>query len=303
MNNTSKKEVLPEDSLSKTTNNYYFGDIDMTVSAPKSNNQLASVQNLLEKLQPQLLKALPKHLSPDRMTRIALTELRKVPKLATCDPMSFCGAIMMCAQLGLEPGGALGHIYLIPFDNRKKNTVEVQVIMGYRGMIELARRSGQIVSLAAHEVYENDTFEFEYGLTEKLRHVPSLADRGKLMAVYSVAHFVGGGHQIEVMSKPDVDKIRARSKSGNSGPWVTDYEEMAKKTVLRKLFKYLPVSIEKLQQATAIDEQADFGTQDTRDILKDYASSEDIVIDYNTGEVIDAEPVTEQADALADKLK
>jgi recombination protein RecT len=280
-----------------------MGDINMNLPAnQKGSNQLANVQNLLQKLQPQLLKALPKHLSPDRMTRIALTELRKIPKLATCDPMSFCGAIMMCAQLGLEPGGALGHIYLIPFDNRKKNITEVQVIMGYRGMIELARRSGQIVSLAAHEVYENDTFEFEYGLQEKLRHVPSLSDRGKLVAVYAVAHFVGGGHQIEVMSKPDVDKVRARSKTSGSGPWVTDYEEMAKKTVLRKLFKYLPVSIEKLQQATSIDEQADMGAQDMKDIFKENVG-EEFVVDYDTGEVIDAEPIAEQANALADKLK
>jgi recombination protein RecT len=267
----------------------------------KPANNLTVVQNLLEKLQPQLMKALPKHLTPDRMTRIALTEMRKIPKLAQCDPMSFCGAIMQCAQLGLEPGSALGNIYLIPFDNRKKNLVEVQVIMGYRGMIELARRSGQIVSLSAHEVYENDTFEFEYGLEEKLRHVPSLSDRGKLVAVYSVAHFVGGGHQIEVMSKPDVDKIRARSKSGNSGPWVTDYEEMAKKTVLRKLFKYLPVSIEKLQQASALDEQADRGDQDLKDMLKE-TSGDEIIFDYDTGEIVEDSPV-EQSDALAEKLK
>lgn len=268
----------------------------------KPANQIANVQNLLQKLQPQLLKALPKHLSPDRMTRIALTEMRKVPKLMQCDPMSFCGAIMQCAQLGLEPGGALGHIYLIPFENRKKGVTEVQVLMGYRGMIELARRSGQIVSLSAHEVYENDVFEFEYGLSEKLRHVPSLSERGKLTAVYAVAHFVGGGHQIEVMSKNDVEKIRARSKSGNSGPWLTDWDEMAKKTVLRKLFKYLPVSIEKLQQATALDEQADYGSQDMKDILKENTGDE-FVIDYDTGEIIEEEPIKEQADALAEKLK
>lgn len=268
----------------------------------KAASQIANVQNLLQKLQPQLLKALPKHLSPDRMTRIALTELRKIPKLATCDPMSFCGAIMMCAQLGLEPGGALGHIYLIPFDNRKKNVIEVQVIMGYRGMIELARRSGQIVSLSAHEVYENDIFEFEYGLQEKLRHVPSLSDRGKLVAVYAVSHFVGGGHQIEVMSKLDVEKVRARSKTSNSGPWITDYEEMAKKSVLRKLFKYLPVSIEKLQQATTIDEQADMGSQDMKDIFMENAG-EEFGVNYDTGEIIEAETMDDQASNLAEKIK
>lgn len=275
-----------------------MGSHTMNLPAQNQNKSITpfeSIRGLLEKMQSQIARALPKHLTPDRMTRIALTELRKVPKLMSCTPESFCGAIMACSQLGLEPGSALGQIYLIPFGK------EVQVILGYKGMIELARRSGQIVSLAAHEVYKNDLFEFEYGLDEKLKHVPSLADRGELIAVYAVAKFVGGGHQIEVMSKPDVDKIRARSKSGNSSPWVSDFSEMAKKTVVRKLFKYLPISIEKLQMATALDESADMGTQNMRDILKD--NDDDIVIDYDTGEVVDAEPVVEQADALADKLK
>ncbi len=267
----------------------------MTISAPQ-NKQLTpfdNVRGLLERMMPQISRALPTHLTAERMTRIALTELRKVPKLLTCTPESFCGAIMACSQLGLEPGSALGQIYLIPFGK------DVQVILGYKGMIELARRSGQIVSLSAHEVHENDTFEFEYGLTEKLRHVPNLKERGALIAVYAVSHFVGGGHQIEVMSKQDVDKVRARSKSGNSGPWVSDYNEMAKKTVLRKLFKYLPISIEKLQLATALDESADLGQQDTKEIL---GHTYDEEIDYSTGEVV--ETITqEQADALADKLK
>lgn len=283
MSNTSKKLSAVDDlTLNKEQ---WFSETIMA-----NNQPMAHVQSLLTKMQPQLLKALPKHLSAERMTRIALTELRKTPKLAQCDPMSFCGAIMICAQLGLEPGGALGHIYLIPYGK------QVQVVVGYKGMIDLARRSGQIVSLSAHEVHENDIFEFEYGLEEKLRHVPNMKDRGELMAVYAVAHLVGGGHQIEVMSKSDVDKIRKRSKSASNGPWVTDYEEMAKKTVLRKLFKYLPVSIE-IQKATSIDEQADYGNQSAIDEL-----GEDFIIDNDTGEIINKEDNKEQSDSLADKL-
>lgn len=255
------------------------------------------VRNLLEKMTPQISRALPKHLTPDRMTRIALTELRKIPKLLQCNPESFCGAIMACSQLGLEPGSSLGQIYLIPFGK------EVQVILGYKGMIELARRSGQIISLAAHEVYENDTFEFEYGLEEKLRHVPNLNERGELMAVYAVAKFVGGGHQIEVMSKQDVDKIRARSKSGNSGPWMTDYNEMAKKTVLRKLFKYLPISIEKIQLATSLDEQADIGNQNMKEMFMS-EDGEEYNVDCSTGEIIENEESDgSQADNLANMIK
>lgn len=270
----------------------------MTMTSPSQNKPIQpfdSIRGLLERMQSQIARALPKHLTPERMTRIALTELRKVPKLLQCNPESFCGAIMACSQLGLEPGNSLGQIYLIPYGK------EVQVILGYKGMIELARRSGQIVSLSAHEVHENDTFEFEYGLEEKLRHVPCLKGRGDLIAVYAVAHFVGGGHQIEVMSKEDVDKIRGRSKAGNSGPWVSDYNEMAKKTVLRKLFKYLPISIEKLQLATQLEEQADLGTQNVKEILE--CEGEEYIVDYATGEVLDSEIEKPQADALADKLK
>lgn len=298
MNNTLKPANPVDDSLSN--NNYYMDDISMNLPANQQNKALApfdKVRNLLDKMGPQIARALPKHLTPERMCRIALTELRKVPKLLTCTPESFCGAIMACSQLGLEPGSALGQIYLIPYGK------DVQVQIGYKGMIELARRSGQIVSLSAHEVHEKDIFEFEYGLTEKLRHVPNLQDRGQLIAVYAIAHFVGGGHQIEVMSKQDVDKIRATSKSGNSGPWVTFYSEMAKKTVLKKLFKYLPISIEKLQQATALDDQADMGTQNTREILGEAYEDDGITFDSDTGEVIDSVPVAEQAYALADKLK
>ena len=265
-------------------------------NAPQQDKQLTpyeTTRKLLEKITPQIGRALPRHMTPERMIRIALTELRRTPKLLECSPESFCAAIIMCSQLGLEPGSALGQIYLIPFKS------EVTVMLGYKGMIELARRSGQIVSLSAHDVYENDVFEYEYGLHEKLKHVPSLKDRGKLIAVYSVAHFVGGGHQIEVMSKGDVDKIRSRSKSGQSGPWVTDYPEMARKTALRKLFKYLPISIEKLQTASMLEEQGDSGEQNLIRLVND---SEDFEVDLSTGEVFESE-IVPQADALADKIK
>lgn len=157
------------------------------------------------------------------MLRVALTELRKIPKLQQCDPYSFMGGVLACAQLGLEPGGALGHVYLIPYGQN------VNVILGYKGMIELARRSGQIVSLYAHAVYEKDDFTYELGLNENLVHKPKLSDRGEMIAVYAVAHLVGGGHQIGVMSKEDVEKVRRKSAQSNSPAWKDHYDEMAKK--------------------------------------------------------------------------
>lgn len=219
------------------------------------------------KIKSQIALALPKHMTADRMARIAITEIRRIPKLANCDQNSFLGAIMQCAQLGLEPGSALGHAYLLPFDNNKKRITEVQLIIGYRGMIDLARRSGQIISLTARAVYENDEFSYAYGLTPDIKHIPCDGDQGAITHVYAVANLRDGGVQFEVMSKAQVDKIRSQSKSSGNGPWVTHYEEMAKKTAIRRLFKYLPVSIE-LQQAVMLDEKGEAGiSQDNGSII------------------------------------
>lgn len=209
----------------------------------------------------QMALALPKALSADRLTRIVLTECRRTPALLKCAPESFFGAVMQCAALGLEPGSALGHCYLLPFGNGKDNQgrPNAQLIIGYRGMIDLARRSGQIVSINAYAVYEKDDFTYQLGLHPDIRHVPSAdADRGHLTHVYAVAQLKDGGVQFEVMSRADIEAIRAQSKAGKSGPWVSHYDEMAKKTVVRRLFKYLPVSIEAMQ-AVAVDEKSERG--------------------------------------------
>lgn len=239
-----------------------------------------TIQGMLKQYQYEIARALPKHIDPDRMTRIALTEIRRTPDLLKCEPASLFGAVIQASQLGLEPGGALGQCYLLPFRDNKNNRTDVQFIVGYRGMLDLARRSGQIVSINAHEVYEEDTFNFEYGLHETLRHIPARGDRGQLIGVYAIAHLKDGGHQIEVMWKEDVDRIKATSKSANSkySPWNTHYAEMAKKTVIRRLFKYLPVSVE-MMKATAMDEQAEDGiNQNNADLL---LSDDDYIVEVD----------------------
>lgn len=239
------------------------GQTIATIEKPKTIASLLTDPNIKQ----QMALALPKHMTADRLARIALTEVRKNPKLAQCDQTSFLGAIMQLAALGLEPGGALGHAYLLPFDKREKvngqwKTVstEVQLIVGYRGMIDLARRSGQIQSIEARAVYAKDSFGVRLGLDSSIEHVPAWdeVDRGELTFVYAVAKLKDGGVQFDVMSRAEIEKIRARSKAGANGPWVSDFEEMAKKTVLRRLFKYLPVSIE-MQRAVGLDEQAAAG--------------------------------------------
>jgi recombination protein RecT len=221
-------------------------------------------------VQAQIKAALPRHMTAERMARIATTELRKNPKLAQCEPVSFLGSVIQCAQLGLEPGNALGHAYILPYEVRKKQNnqwvtvrTDAQLIIGYRGMIDLARRSGQILSLSATAVYQGDEFECVMGLDPTLKHVPDFdnADReqaDRLTFVYAVAKLKDGGTQFAVMSRTQINAIRGRSKAADNGPWVTDFEAMALKTVIRRLFKYLPVSVE-IQRAVQLDEKADAG--------------------------------------------
>lgn len=222
-----------------------------TTSTPaKPGDGPKTVYDLLEQQKGEIARALPQHMTADRFARIVLTECRRTPQLLACTPASLLGAVMLSAQLGLEPG-PLGHCYLIPF--RTKGRLEVQWILGYRGMIDLARRSGRIESIVAHDVREGDEFDFEFGLDEKLRHRPALADRGDAIAYYALARFTGGGHAFVVLSLDDVNQYRGRSKAKDSGPWVTDYDAMAKKTCVRRLSPFLPLTVE-AAHALSVDE-------------------------------------------------
>ena len=238
---------------------------DVAPLRPKEKNEMTNVAKLLDQQKAQIARALPKHLNPNRMARIALTEVRKNPELAMCCPLSFLGSIIQCAQLGLEPGNALGHVYLIPFWNKKKGLREVQVIPGYRGLIDLARRSGQIISISARTVHEYDHFEYEYGLDERLVHKPNPDERGELIGAYAVAKLRDGGQQFEYMSRREIDNI----KKDSNPVWKDHYEEMARKTLVRRLFKYLPVSIE-IASMLEISDKDDSGLgQDNDAILID----------------------------------
>ncbi|PEI49907.1 recombination protein RecT [Bacillus toyonensis] len=223
-----------------------------TENKPVSPEQ--TVEAYMKKMGPRMAEVLPKHMDMDRMSRIALTTIRTNPTLLECTVPSLMGAVMQAVQLGLEPG-LLGHCYLLPFNKNagtKQNpqwVKEVQFIIGYKGMIDLARRSGHIQSIYAHAVFEQDEFEYELGLHPTLKHKPSFGDRGAFIGAYAVAHFKDGGYQMEFMPKSEIEKRRNRSKTKSYSPWDSDYEEMAKKTVVRAMFKYLPISIEVQNQA------------------------------------------------------
>lgn len=223
---------------------------------------------IFEYYKPQISQALPKHLTPERIIQQAVTMASRMPELRECTPESFIGAIMQASILGFQPVNALGQCYFIPYNNRKTGKKEVQFQIGYRGLLDLARRSGEIQTVYAQAVYAKDIFNFEFGLNPILKHVPVLEDRGELKYVYAVAKFINGGYIFEVMTKSDIEVIRKRSQSQQSyingklspsiypvGIWASDYAEMAKKTVLRRLLKYCPLSVDILSKI-----QSDGGT-------------------------------------------
>ena len=225
-------------------------------------------------------RALPAHLKGQgaAFVRAAQTLVRGTPALARCEPATVLGGLLTASALGLE-FGPLGHCYLVPYGSK------AQFILGYRGITDLAWRSGKLVSIEAREVKANDEFEFSYGLDPKLVHKPYMeGDRGASIAYYGVAHFKGGGSYFVVMSRADVDEHRKSSKSSKSGPWVDHYDAMARKTVIRVMSPYLPLTTE-VERAIAQDGVVASGT--------DRSNLEVETPDYDedTGEIVDAEVV------------
>lgn len=214
----------------------------------------------------EIAKMLPKHLNAERLLKVAQVAATTTPALLECEIASLVGAIGQCAQMGLEPNTILGHAYLVPFNTKRKDlngnekwVKSVQVIIGYKGLIDLARRSGQIVSISAHEVCQNDKFELVYGLDEKLNHEPSFDERGNIIGFYAVAKLKDGGHCFEFMSvKQVIDIMNSTQSKGKYGPWKDNFSEMGRKTAIRRLAKYLPLSIE-FQTAVALDGMAEVG--------------------------------------------
>lgn len=222
---------------------------EKAAAAPAAKKKPSSVIAFLneQSFQDKLAMALPKSAGIDvnRFVRTGISEFRLNPALQECSVESVLGFYMQAAMLGLEPSSMLGQCYPVPFNNKNTGMKECQFIAGYRGMLSIARRSGEIALVDPHVVFEKDTFEITYGLQSDLKHVPYLGeDPGKIIGAYCVVTFQNGMKQYEFMPKYKIDQHRKRSKGGNYGPWFTDYEEMAKKTVFRSMFKWLPISIE-----------------------------------------------------------
>lgn len=220
------------------------------------SNQLAKSKGSLkeiissEAMQKQFQAALPSHLSPERFARIAITALTRTPKLQDCTPESLMKCLLDLSAIGLEPDGRRAH--LIPYGK------ECTLVLDYKGIVELMRRSGDVAAIHADVICENDTFEHNLGVIEK--HTFDLQQpRGEMYAAYCQVTFKNGSKQSAIMSKQEIDGIRKRSKAGNNGPWVTDFNEMAKKTVLRRVSKLVTLSPEVLDIVDQ-DAVAEFGS-------------------------------------------
>lgn len=211
---------------------------------------VADLKSFLEARKGSIKAAAASMVNPERLLKVVLNNVTKTPALKKCSIESVFRSTLAAAELGLEPGGALGLAYLVPY----KDTC--QLIVGYRGLIDLACRAGHVSSIRANVVYQGDVFEFVDGLDMRLRHVPAPEGNREptlITYVYCVVRTKDGGAFYDVMTRGEVDRIRSRSKSGNAGPWVTDYAEMARKTVTRRCLKYVPMSIE-LRRAIAMDD-------------------------------------------------
>ena len=247
------------------------------ITAVKTNNSGKTMQDYIKALAPEIKKALPSVITPERFTRMTLSALSVNPKLGACTPKSFLGAMMSAAQLGLEPNTPLGQAYLIPRKN--KGVDEAVFELGYKGLIDLAYRSGEVEIVQAQVVYANDTFECQFGLDPKLVHVPADHDRGEPVKVYALFKTKNGGYGFDVMSMDDIRahaKKYSQSYDSSFSPWTTSFEEMAKKTVLKRVLKYAPLKSE-FVKAVAQDE-----TIKTE-------ISDDMYLVPNEAEILDAE--------------
>ena len=263
----------------------------------KIQNQIAQqsngnkpMQQYIKSMEGEIAKALPSVITPERFTRIILSAISVTPKLGECTPKSFLGAMMTSAQLGLEVNTPLGQAYVLPYMNH--GVMEAQFQLGYKGLIDLAYRSGEVEVIQAHVVYANDEFTCEYGLEPKLTHKPADHDRGEPTKVYAVFKTKSGGFGFEVMSMDDVRRHAAKySKAygSNYSPWKTNFEEMAKKTVLKRVLKYAPLKSDFVRQVVQDDTVKHGISEDMYSVPDETIIDVDSepVVDESTGEVIE----------------
>lgn len=253
-----------------------------------ASSPLKTLQDSLKQAAPAMSAVAAKMVTPDKLIKIAVAAAQRTPLLLQCTPQSIVRAVIQGAELGLTPGSALNQAYLVPFKNG--STYEAQLIVSAGGLCELAYRTGLVSSIDVEVVYEGDEFEYELGLTRKLRHIPAdeTIDATKITHAYAIVTFKDGTTAFKVMTRKGIDRIRNISKAKDSGPWVGHYAEMAKKTVVKNLMKYIPKSIE-VMRAVALDnaqESGDYSLVDF-DSVEALGSSAPAIEQSTVGKVTD----------------
>ena len=226
-------------------------------------------------------KALPSQIEPDRFNRICMTALTVNPALANCDSRSFIGAVLNAAQLGMEPNTPLGQAYLIPYKGR------VQFQLGYKGMIQLARNSGEISMIKAHAVHMNDEFSYELGLNPNIKHIPVAEERGPVVAYYAFYKTKDGDFDFEVATRQEMEDFGKRySQSYAKGPWSTNFDEMAKKTLIKRVLKYAPMSTDVALKIITDESVKSFNPKEA-ELMKDMANvyDEALEVEFEEREV------------------
>lgn len=246
----------------------------MSTELVKQDPRIGAIKLQLEKGKALIAQVAPKHLTADRMVRLAMLAVSKQPKLAECSGMSILKSMMVASELGLEPGGALGHGYLVPYNtNQAKRgekpiwVTECQFIAGYRGLAKLARNSGEIEILEAHPVYPGDKFTVRRGTITELVHEPNYMSgesrTDKAICYYALARYKTGAVQFEVMTSAQIENVmRATQSKGAYGPWLDHFDEMARKTCIRRLAKSLPLESEKFARALEMADVREEGDVD-----------------------------------------
>lgn len=290
---------------------------DLNKNTPKANNQTpvqrtpvpqtmlglkqGQVGDLLASMRDRIAQVLPKHLSPDRIIQMAATTISKNPTIAECSTGSLMGAVMQASVLGFPPVDALGYCYFVPYYNKKRDpqtgqelrVKEVQFQIGYKGLIDLARRSGKIRMIYAEVVRYGDDFAYCFGLNPDIRHTPTGDTIHPITHAYAVCHLMDGGFNFVVLSLSEIERLRKRSQGQGekpSGAWASDYEAMAKAKALKQLSKYLPLNIDQAEAVStdsAVIKLEDFGKDgrlDTAAVQHDYTDYEEYQGEYTEGE-------------------
>lgn len=287
-----KEQVQASASGQSKTDEAPLAKKESAISRASRQNSLIGfkakdVQEVLGAYSEQIANVLPHVLSADRMIAMAATEVTRNPKLMSCTPASLIGAVLQASVLGFQPAAALGYCYFVPYGN------QVQFQIGYKGMLDLARRSGEILNVYAEVVREGDEFSYTLGLHRDLVHVPnSENDLTKPVThAYAVVEFKDGGNTFVVLTRAEVERLRMRSpmqKSTPSGAWATDYEAMAKAKAIKQLAKYLPLSVDTMTNIAADEAVFKPESFDNGELkLEEVEFAE--YVDEETGEVVTSE--------------